>query len=117
MIPTFFDFDQLKREFPAVLLSNSDHIETSQNTNCRNQELSGMTRASPPHRITSVWHIYSDFHSVFRLIYMRVLPTRTPLSTLEQPPPALRGRIEISSKEKEIYRKHTPLGSFRHRFR
>ena len=69
----------LKREFPAVLLSNSDHIETSQNTNCRDQELSGMVRVTATYKILGVWDICNDFHSVSMVISDDFLPTRTPL--------------------------------------
>ena len=67
-----------------------------------------MVRVTPTYKILGVWGHLHDFHRVSLLILEDFLPTRTPLSTLEPPPPALRGRIKKSSMEMEIYRKHTP---------
>ena len=88
----------LKREFPAVPFRNHAHNERSQNTNWRNQELSGMTGELAPLAIKSVWNIYNDFHSVSIPIYVTFLPTRPPLPSLEPWCSAGSGRIRKSSR-------------------
>ena len=75
-----------------------------------------MTRASPPHKIISVWHIYSDFHSVSRRISMTFLPTRTPLPTLASGHSVGSGRMEKKFRFHRKFVESWPDSDFRNHF-